>query len=155
MGFSVSGATVVLFLGIVISFGMAYTAGSNGLERVTDAYQDTSDDELVRQNTQVGIADAAVANQDGQLYLNATATNDGSSTLSVSDTDILIDGNYISHTGENMTALDVDGNDETDLWMPGETLRFNVSVESEPDRVKVVTGPGVSAAGDVTSEEGA
>jgi flagellar protein FlaF len=143
MGFSVSGATVILFLGIFISFGIAYTAANDGFEQVSDAYEDSTDDELTRANTDINIADASVANEGGQLYLNVTADNDGSSALSVNDTDILIDGNYRAHT--EMDVLEVDGNDATDLWLPGEQLQFNVSVESEPGRVKVVTGSGVAA----------
>jgi flagellar protein FlaF len=145
MGFSVSGATVILFLGIFISFGVAYTAANDGFERVSDAYADSTDDELTRKNTAIDVADASVANEDGQLYLNASVNNTGSTALSVADTDILIDGNYINHTSDEMMTLEVDGDDATDLWLPGETLQFNVSVESRPERVKVVTGPGVAA----------
>ena len=142
MGFSVSGATVILFLGIFISFGMAYTAASNGAELVGDSYDQKTDDALTRQNTAISIANANVANTGSGLYLNVTVNNTGSTTLSVNDTDILIDGAYTAH--DDMEALDVDGNAETDLWLPGETLHFNVSVASEPVRAKVVTGPGVS-----------
>jgi flagellar protein FlaF len=143
MGFSVSGATVILFLGIFISFGVVYTAANNGFEQVNDAYEDTSDDELTRQNTAIDVADASVANEDGQLYLNVSVNNSGSTALSVNDTDILIDGIYTGHT--EMATLEVDGDGGTDLWLPGETLQANVSVESRPTRVKVVTGPGVAA----------
>ena len=145
MGFSVSGATVILFLGIFISFGIAYTAANDGFERVEDAYTDSTDDELTRKNTEIAIGDASVANEGGQLYLNVTVNNTGSTVLSVNDTDILIDGNYIPHTSEKMVTLEVEGNDATDVWLPGESLQFNVSVESEPARVKVVSGPGVAA----------
>jgi flagellar protein FlaF len=144
MGFSVSGATVILFLGIFISFGIAYTAANDGFEQVNDAYTDSTDDELTRKNTDIAIGDASVANEGGQLYLNVTVNNTGSTALSVNDTDILIDGNYTTHTSDTMVTLEVEGNDATDVWLPGESLQFNVSVESDPDRVKVVTGPGVA-----------
>ncbi|WP_137287257.1 fla cluster protein FlaF [Halorussus salinisoli] len=145
MGFSVSGSTVVLFLGIFISFGVAYSAANNGFERVNEAYEENADGELVRQNTEIDIADAAVANEGGEAYLNVAVDNNGSTTLSVNDTDILIDGNYTPQTSQKMVTVEVDGNSETDLWLPGETLQFNVSV-TDPDRVKVVTGPGVATA---------
>ena len=145
MGFSVSGATVILFLGIFISFGIAYTAANDGFEQVNDAYADSTDDELTRKNTDIAVADASVANEGGQLYLNVTVNNTGSTVLSVNDTDILIDGNYITHTSEKMVTLEVEGNGATDVWLPGESLQFNVSVGNEPTRVKVVSGPGVAA----------
>ncbi|NEU56479.1 fla cluster protein FlaF [Halorussus sp. MSC15.2] len=143
MGFSVSGATVILFLGIFISFGVAYSAANDGFERVNGAFEDNSEDELTRQNTAIAIGNASVANEGGQSYLNLTVNNTGSSTLSVNDTDILIDGTYTNHTSDNMVRLEVGDDNETDLWLPGETLHANVSVNN-PDRVKVVTGPGVS-----------
>ncbi|PSP54583.1 fla cluster protein FlaF [Halobacteriales archaeon QS_1_67_19] len=142
MGFSVSGATVILFLGLFISFGIAYSAASDGFEQVHDAYQDSTDDDLVRTNTGIEIAEASVANQDGQLYLNVTVNNTGTTTLSVDDTDILIDGTYRAHT--EIDVLEVEGNSETDLWLPGEQLQVNASVASEPSRVKVVSEPGVA-----------
>ncbi|UPV74392.1 fla cluster protein FlaF [Halorussus limi] len=144
MGFSVSGATVVLFLGIFISFGIAYTTANNGFERVNDAYEANGEDALARQNTAIDIGNASLVDRGGQRYVNVTVNNAGSTTLSVDDTDILIGGNYTNHTSSNMETLEVNGNNETDIWLPGETLHFNLSVETNPDRVKVVTGPGVA-----------
>ncbi|WP_128475892.1 fla cluster protein FlaF [Halorussus pelagicus] len=144
MGFSVSGGTVVLFLGIFISFGIAFSAGSNGLERVNKAYEANADDELTRQNTAIDIGNASTTDVGGQRYVNVTVNNTGSTTLSINDTDILIGGNYTNHTSPNMETLEVAGAAETDLWLPGETLRFNVSVDAAPDRVKVVAGPGIA-----------
>jgi len=145
MGFSVSGATVVLFLGLFISFGIAYSTANNGFERVHEAYEDNAAEKLARQNTAVSFNHTAVANEGGQLYLNVTINNTGTNSLSVNDTDILIDGNYTKLTDEKMVTLEVDGNGETDLWLPGETLRFEVEVAAEPSLVKVVTETGVAA----------
>ncbi|WP_135829034.1 fla cluster protein FlaF [Halorussus halobius] len=144
MGFSVSGSAVVLFLGVFISFGMAYTAANNGFEQVHDALNDETDADLARQNTGVSIADVSVANEGDGPVLTVTANNTGTTALSVNDTDILIDGQYSNFTGESMTTSAVDGNDRTDLWLPGETLRVEVPVASEPSQVKVVTETGVA-----------
>ncbi len=144
MGFSVSGATAVIFLGLFISFGIAYSAANNGMERVNEAYDANTEDALARQNTAIAIGDASVANEGGQLYVDVTVNNTGSTTLSVDDTDILIGGNYTNHTSPNMETFEVGDIDGTDIWLPGETLHFNVSVDTRPDRVKVVTGTGVA-----------
>ena len=151
MGFSVSGATVIVFLGLVISFGMAYTAANNGVEQINDAYEDSTDDELTRHNTDVLIASASAASQGEKWHLNVTVENAGSTTLSVADTDILIDGNYTPHTNDNM-VVEVEDTDETALWLPGERLRVNATLTAEPSRVKIVTGPGVSASTTVDPE---
>jgi len=144
MGFSVSGATAVIFLGLFISFGIAYSAANNGMERVNEAYDANTDDALARQNTAIAMGNASVVEADGQFYVNVTVDNTGSTTLSIDDTDILIGGNYTNHTSPNMETFEVAGTEETDIWLPGETLHFNVSFDTRPDRVKVVTGPGVA-----------
>ncbi|WP_276301445.1 fla cluster protein FlaF [Halorussus lipolyticus] len=144
MGFSVSGATAILFLGMFISFGVAYTAASNGFDQVHGAYEEDADEALARQNTDIAFDSTNVANQGGQLYLNTSVNNTGSEPLSVNDTDILIDGNYIKPTSNKMVTLEVNGNGDTDLWLPGETLRVEIAVGADPSRVKVVTGTGVA-----------
>ncbi|WP_158056505.1 fla cluster protein FlaF [Halorussus halophilus] len=144
MGFSVSGATVVIFLGIFISFGMAYTAANNGMERVNDAYEGSQGDALEQQNTALSIVSTSVGNAGGETYLTVEVNNTGSTTLSVDDTDILIEGVYRPHT--EMETLNVSGNKDTNLWLPGETLQFNTSVSTTTPRVKVVTESGVAAA---------
>ena len=139
MGFSVSGATVILFLGMVISFGIAYSGAFNGFERVNDAVGEDSERVLDQQNTRLAITN--VSWETGTTnYLDVSVENTGSTTLSVNDTDLLVDNVY-QETFENRT---VDGDGDTDLWLPGETLTFTVTNESQPERVKVVSGPGIS-----------
>ncbi|MFC4551453.1 MULTISPECIES: flagellin [Halorussus] len=145
MGFSVSGATVILFLGIFACFGIAYTAANNGAEMVGAAYEDTTDKALTTQNTAISIASANTGSD--SKTLSVKVNNTGSTTLSVDDTDILIDGNYTGH--DKMDPLTVGGNAETNLWLPGETLRFTITLDWEPSRVKVVTENGVAASAEV------
>ncbi|MFB6259613.1 MAG: cation:proton antiporter, partial [Thiohalorhabdaceae bacterium] len=44
------------------------------------------------------------------------------------ETDLLADNEYVAFTAS------VEGNADTDLWLPGETARFEVSLASEPNR---------------------
>jgi len=37
-----------------------------------------------------------------------------------------------------------DGDNSTDLWLPGERLHLEVNATSQPNRVKIVSGPGVA-----------
>lgn len=142
MGFSVSGATVILFIGAFISFSIAYGAVNNGVERVSDAYQEDTDRVLEQKNTALNITDTTVANTGTGLYLNLTVNNTGATSLDVEDTDVLVDGSFV--TGADVETEEIDGDGDTDLWLPGESLFVNVSVATEPERVKVVTGPGVA-----------
>lgn len=140
MGFSVSGATVVLFLGMVVSLGIAYSGAFNAFEQVDDAYHDDADRLLEQKNTAIEVANVS---WNGTDRLTVEVENTGSTSLSVSDTDLLVDNAY----QETFVTRTVGGNPDTDLWLPGETLTLTVTADQEPTRVKVVTETGVSATG--------
>jgi archaellum component FlaF (FlaF/FlaG flagellin family) len=53
MGFSTSGATVVLFVGLLVGVGVLYPTVESAGERVTDARSDRDDRALRQQNTAV------------------------------------------------------------------------------------------------------
>lgn len=139
MGFSVSGSFALMAIATFIALGMAFTAGSNAIERVSSAQDETWEDHLEQQNTDIEIANATY-NGSGTNTLAVEINNTGSSTLSVNDTDVIVD-NELRTTFDART---VDGDTTTDLWFPGETLRIEISEPSAPDRVKIVTGPGVA-----------
>jgi flagellar protein FlaF len=141
MGFSVSGATAVVFIGVLVSTATLYPAVDRYAERRSEAV-DARDDRLLRQqNTALEIANATYnASTD---TLTVSARNTGASTLAVSDVDTLVDGVYVASA---TTTTSVAGNQTTDIWAPGETLRLRVTTQPAPDRVKLVTGPGVAAA---------
>ena len=62
--------------------------------------------------------------------------------------DLLIDGGY-THAEHTITNGDTT-TDDTDLWLPGDTLRFEV--ETDGASVKVVTQHGVAATADVPDD---
>lgn len=137
MGFSVSGSAAIVFIAAFVSVGILYTAAYNGYEEITVAEDGQADRLLQQRNTDVSIV--------GTSY-NATETNftvqimnDGSTSLSVSETDVVLDGAYQSA----WESYNVSGS-TTDVWVPGETLNVTVNSSSDPGRVKVVTGTGVS-----------
>lgn len=135
MGFSVSGATVLVFVGVFIGFGVFYTAAANGVSQVTNAYQENGEHLLSIQNTDFEIVSTTYSSP----TLTVEANNTGATTLRVDQTDLLVDNAY-----QNDVTTDVDGNTGTEVWQPGETLTFQVDLGSAPNRVKVVTKPGVA-----------
>lgn len=137
MGFSVSGSTALLFVAVLVGFGVFQSAAANGVERVTDARADSGDLLLERQNTAIEIT--SVSYNDTSDDLSVRANNTGTTSLSVSAVDLLVDNAYVNAT------TTVDGSGTTDVWLPGETLVANATV-SPANRVKVVTGPGVADA---------
>jgi len=144
MGFSVSGSAAILFVGAFIAFGMFHSATTNSFERVSEAEDDRAEDALAQQNTDLAIVTASHNATTDVLWVNTT--NTGAESLSVGDTDLLVDNDYRTGWAANAT---VDGDNATDLWLPGETLAVAFDESTAPDRVKVVTETGVSATAEV------
>ena len=152
MGFSVSGSFAIIVVAAFMAFGMAYSAGTDGYENVRGASKSVGEGELTRQNTAIEITQADYTLD---VSLTIEATNNGTSVLSVNETDLLVDNQYVTHQeiedglGSSET---VDGDGSTDLWQPGETLTITLSqsildailTDGDPQRVKIITGPGVA-----------
>lgn len=137
MGFSVSGSTAILFIAMFVSFGVVYTASYNSFERVTEAKGGEMDQMLNQRNTGLNITDTTYSGGN----LTVSVNNTGATSLNLEDTDVLVDGSYV--TDSDVVDRDVDGDVDTSLWLPGETLSVTVNATS-PARVKVVTGLGVA-----------
>lgn len=148
MGFSVSAGTAIILIAAFASVGMLYTTAYNGYEQVQDARDIDQETKLTALNTEINITDISHNSSTDPHYLNVTARNEGSTTLSVSATDLLLNGTYksnvsyvISASGDSLTA----GEDGTDLWQPQETLTITLRENvSAPLDVKLVTETGVS-----------
>ncbi|WP_251343825.1 hypothetical protein [Haloplanus halophilus] len=136
MGFSVSGSAAIIFVGVFLAFSTAYTASADGFERVSDARSAVDEQALERQNTVIDVTNASYGNG----TLSVEVVNEGATGLSVGAVDLLVDNAY----RDNFTARTVAGSNSTDLWLPGERLRLDVSAPNRPDRIKVVSGPGVA-----------
>jgi flagellar protein FlaF len=145
MGFGVSGSTAVIFLGVLIASGTLYTTTAGTVERVTEARNAEGEELLDRRNTVIDVTAVVYNTSSGTLTL--TVANDGTNTLSVEDTSLLVDNEYVR---PDSTA--VDGDTATDVWAPDGRLEFGVNVNATtldastpPDRVKVVAENGVAA----------
>lgn len=139
MGFSTSGATMILFLGVLVSASILVPAAEHAYEDVTDARDGRSERLLDRRNSALELSNATY--DQSNATLNVSVNNTGSVTLGVNETDLLVDGGYV--TGYDASVVGAAGRT---LWLPGETLTFTYSgVSSQPDRVKVVAETGVAA----------
>lgn len=151
MGFSVSTSFAVIALGTLAALGGVYAATTNGVERVQDATQAQQERIGTVHETAINIStadllDLGLTGCGVELAVN----NTGRTELSVNDTDLLVDGRYQTGWEDDAT---VDGDADTDVWLPGEQLSVNVTsglADDRPDRVKVVTGSGVAASRPVT-----
>lgn len=163
MGFSVSGSFAILVVAAFIALGMFYPAVTNGIEQVDSANNDAHDGSLTKQNTAITITRAEYVVRGVNSFLVIEVENRGTTELSVNGTDILVDDAYVMHAEIEDSAgssEDVDGDDSTDLWLPGETYNIEIGqtlldqildgTDVTPSRVKIVSGPGVSDSQEVS-----
>ncbi|MFC4360162.1 flagellin [Halobium salinum] len=142
MGFSVSGSTAIIFVGMFIALGVLQPAVSNGFERVEDARSADADRLLDERNTDIDATELIHDTAADEVTL--VVTNTGTTTLNVDDVDVIYNGSY-----ESSVQTTVAGNSTTGVWLPGETLRATVSVPDANQtgaRAVVVTEHGVSDA---------
>jgi len=139
MGFSVSASTAIIFAGLFLAVGILYPAVSNGYEQIQDAQVERDQAQLDLRNTAINITEATEANGG-----SVTVENTGTTSLTVSEVDLIVDGEY-----EGQDQFENDENDGSDLWLPGETITADDDSISDGSRVKVVTEHGISAATEV------
>lgn len=138
MGFSVSGSAAIVLIAAFVSVGILYSAAYNGYEDVTAAEENKADRLLEQRNTDISVSSTSYNSTEKNFTIEVL--NEGATTLSVEDTDLVLDGEFQS----SWVASNVSGSKTTDVWAPGETLNITVAKENNPGRVKVVTGSGVS-----------
>lgn len=127
----------VLFVGVLIAISTAYPMMSAANERVQTAVDDRSDRSLSQRNSDIELWNVTYNDTTDALVLRVN--NTGSRALSVTETDVLVDGAF-----SQGYATSVGGDGSRTVWLPGETLRVELSTSTRPDRVKVVTEFGIA-----------
>jgi len=159
MGFSVSASTALIFAALFLAFGTLYPAMANGYERVEEADAAKADHNLDQAQTDIILSDVIVndGGPSGQIQeLTINVTNTGETTLTVAETDLIIqpDVGYVVWTnGANDDVRTfVEGDQGTNLWQPNETMEIEYDPGGNfdrPNRFKVISEHGVSVSGDV------
>ncbi|WP_121741731.1 flagellin [Natronorubrum halophilum] len=138
MGFSTSGATAIIFVGVLMAAGIAYPVLQTAHDERLTAIDDRDDRTLEIYNSDLALEESRYNETERALTVNVT--NAGSTTLSVPATDLLVDGKYVElDDGDTL----VDGSERRELWQPGETLSITVEAD-RPERVKIVTEHGLA-----------
>src|SRR6056297_3044647 len=104
MGFSVSGSAAILFIAAFVSVGILYSAAFNGFEQVQDANDARNERVLEAKNTAIEISNVTYNGTDETMTVNVT--NNGSTTLSVSGTDLVSNGSYVTQSAYLNTSVD-------------------------------------------------
>jgi len=139
MGLSTSVASVILLIAIIGSATVLYSAFSATQELLRKAESVKTELEYERLHTFISIDNVTYNSTSGVVIINAT--NNGSTVILVNDIEVLLDGQIYT---QNIISTTVNGV-EVDLWLPGETLKIEVSSSINPSRVKIVAHNGVSA----------
>lgn len=139
MGFSTSGATAIVFVGMLVAAGIAYPVLQTAHDERLSAIDDRDDRTLDIRNSDITLEGTSY--DDPELTVNVT--NTGSTTLSISETDLLVDGVYVP-TSEWNVSIDGTAAPDRELWQPGETLSITVEPDESPERVKIVTEHGIA-----------
>ena len=142
MGFSVSASTAIIFAGLFLATGILYPAMDNGMERINDAQVDRDQAQLDLRNTVIEIQ----STDNGDIRV----TNNGSTSLTVSEVDLLIEGVYQerANDGNGDFTAEIDGSEDSNLWLPGDTLVID-SNANNGDQVRIVTEHGISVTTEV------
>jgi flagellar protein FlaF len=127
----------ILFVAGLIVVGTAYPTMTAATERVQSAVDDRGDRSLSARNSDIAFHNVTYNASNDTLVV--WVNNTGSRTLAVGDTDVLVNGSY-----QQGYETRVAGDASRTVWVPGETLRIEISVSPEPGRVKVVTEFGIA-----------
>lgn len=148
---STAACALVLAVALIAGLGGLYVATANAVESVTEAGAARHDASVALVGTAVNVTTAQWEITDSNLTI--TVTNTGDRVLEASAVDAIVDGRFVGFEDFERTEV---GGRNTDVWRPGEQLVLEdgdtvLDYFSTPDRVKVVTGPGVADAAGVTS----
>ncbi|MDY6819293.1 MAG: hypothetical protein SVG88_11585 [Halobacteriales archaeon] len=143
MGFSVSGSAAIVFVGVLLAGSILYPTVTNSFDRINSAQSEYNQDVRAMRDTDITIRTASYnASND---TLSVVVENTGATTLTVNTTDVLVDNNYTT----TFQSRSVAGSSDTDLWLEGEKLRIEISIDTQPDRVKIATRYGIQAVAEV------
>jgi flagellar protein FlaF len=142
VGFGTSGSLLLVFTGLFIAVGSFYTVAANTAERAAEATDRQRERLADVQESAINVT-GATYDASGEGNLTVRVENTGGTTLSVGAVDFVVDGRYVPPG--DLGRVTVAGNG-TGVWRPGEVLVLEGSLSEAPDRVKVVTGPGVAEA---------
>lgn len=128
MGMSVSAATAIMFTTFVILFAVIFGAIDNYQSSTINAQQQNLDREQEIRDTEIGLVSVNLTTD--QIVL----LNSGSSTIQLSDMDLLLDGVYVQ---QSSYTTQISGVGQTNLWNPGEELIVQSLVDLDGAHIKV------------------
>ncbi|ARS88967.1 hypothetical protein [Natrarchaeobaculum aegyptiacum] len=169
MGFSTSGAVLVILIGVLVALSLMFPALFNVSAATGEAFSSQQEQLRDTHNFEITIDEFVYHNDSDRTYVNAT--NTGAGSLSVTDTDVLVNGEYYPTNASDEETVVIDGDSErfdSDVWTPGSSLSIEIDSESidaydsseyddeddVDDRVQLTSERGISTAASLEFEAG-
>ncbi|SDR38416.1 flagellin [Natronobacterium texcoconense] len=157
MGFSTSAAAAIMLIAFLVAAGVIFPAIFTVSADTGDAFAAQAEQNRDQANTDIDVLPYETDGGD----LTVTVENEGTTSLTVTDTDLLVNGQFVQPDETAVVDENEDEDDdvytETDIWVPGTTLELTIYEETlsengidDPERVKIVTETGIA---DATMEE--
>jgi archaellum component FlaF (FlaF/FlaG flagellin family) len=124
-------AAAILLVGLLAGLMLAQPSFDRALDDLKDARESVVEEMINLRNT--GISITSVSHNNTTSILNLTLENDGSSVITLSEVDVLLNGTYFPG-----------GIGSTGYFYPGQELTFSLTNITDPRSVKVVGPWGLS-----------
>jgi len=158
MGFSTSGSAAVLLIGLLLAASVLVPTMMSLGSTTGDAFGSQS--EQLREQTNTGI-EIDPEETDAENGVTVVVANEGTLTLGVRETDVLVNGYYVEPDETTVVDRSGDRSSDTNLWQPGTDLEIvieqgtldNELDGAEPERVQVSTQNAIADAINLNEEE--
>ncbi|AEH38138.1 flagellin [Halopiger xanaduensis SH-6] len=159
MGFSTSGAIIVILIGVLVAFSAIVPTVFNITSTTGDAFSAKNDQFREQANSEIVIESFET---ESTVDAVVNVTNDGARSLSVERTDVVVNGEYYP-TNDSDAETAIITNDSTrsssDVWLPGTVLQIEIDnsklesdseITGDGDRVKITTERGIAATAEIS-----
>ncbi|ADD06419.1 fla cluster protein FlaF [Natrialba magadii ATCC 43099] len=164
MGFSTSGAVLIILVGFLMAVSVIVPTVFSVSSTTGDAFATQNDQLRDQQNTALTIDSFHhIDESDSDTDAIVIITNDGSNSLSVSETTAVVNGHYypVGPYTEATTIIDGDTErEDSNVWAPGTQLEIELSesdsevtIDGDSDSIRITTERGVADRATISDSE--
>lgn len=164
MGFSTSGAVIIILIGLLVAFSAIVPTVFDITDTTGDAFSEQNDQLRDQKNTAIVVKSFESTTDAEGVVTGATlnVTNDGSRSLSVEHTDLVVNGAYYrTNASDAETTIVADGGNRSssDIWLPETHLEIEIKngnldseneIGGDGDRIRLTTERGIAAAAEIS-----
>ncbi|WP_161490768.1 hypothetical protein [Methanonatronarchaeum thermophilum] len=121
-----------------MSAGMIYGAWDFSQDRLIEGEDLKNEIQLDKQQTDVEIQTNTIQHTDEILEFEAT--NEGNTEHDINSLSIIADGSILDESINEVMVIEYP---DSGVWLPGDTVYFNVTIGEEPDNLVLVVDNGL------------